>query len=157
MSSYAWQLSVSRDISFLVASHHISELLRAPQWIDIPGACSYCRRLLLRDSQLIPILEFSSEQAYSRQPLVLLLTYKGKQGERWGAIRLTHYPQMVSISDSMVGDMKQLSPIIRDYSIAAVCMEERHYGIVNVAQLFSPRPVVLSPSGLQLLASRSRA
>jgi len=109
-TSDAWLLECGESLSIAVGDHEMVELLQAAQCHHVPGSPYYCSQVLLRDEDIVPVMDIDAlQRGIAAEPsdfYLCLLNYQEASNSplRQLAVKVRRAPERIQVDDAQLCD-----------------------------------------------------
>ncbi len=110
-TSDAWLLECGESLSIAVGDHEMVELLQTEQCHQVPGSPYYCSQVLLRDSEIVPVMDIDAlHRGAVPMPFdsyLCLLSYQEAANTplKQLAVRVRRAPERIRVDDAQVCEL----------------------------------------------------
>ncbi|CAH1903817.1 CheW-like domain-containing protein [Candidatus Nitrotoga sp. HW29] len=127
-----------------IGLHEVAELVMSPRLVNVPLAPDYCHSLCIWQDRAIPFVELApliGQRTLKKISLALVVTYFAQSNgeQRWGALGLSTYFRMMSVSDDAACLLPQDSPAWPSIAHSCFQLVDENVPILNLNALFEQR------------------
>jgi len=142
----AWLLDFGGDCRAAVGTRELLHLVDAPVTFAVPRSPEYCRRVVMWQERLLPVMDIATRVgSVSRQaPFLAVIGYQQQRGEypHFGALMLSSPPRQLEVSDEQACRLPDKDGAWRELSISCFEHQGSPVPVLNLCRIFSiaPRP-----------------
>jgi hypothetical protein len=139
-----WLLNFSGGAAGVIGQHELLHLIQQPQTHEVPGAPAYCRRVLIWERGILPVLDVGvwSDPATIgiAAPVIAIVAFQldGDPAPGFGGLALTTAAQRIDVDDAWACTLPPLLNRWRPISWSCFVRDHRPLPILNLARLFAP-------------------
>lgn len=144
-ASDAWLLECGEALSIAVSDRQMVELLQAEHCHHVPGAPYYCSRVLLRNDNLIPVMDIEAlcqgRAAEWLDSYLCLLNYREAANSplQQLAVRVRRVPERIQVNDALICELPQDldSSLLKPLALSCFTHQGKPVLILDIANLCS--------------------
>ncbi len=141
----AWLLDCGEDLAFAVGDHEMVELLQAQQCHHVPGSPHYCSQVLLRDEEIIPVMDVDALHRGAAPPpfdsYLCLLQYQDAPHAalKQLAVRVRRAPERIQVDDAQMCEFPTEfdSSLLRPLALSCFTHHAKPVLVIDIANLCS--------------------
>jgi hypothetical protein len=141
----AWLLDFGGACQAAVGTRELLHLVDAPVTFAVPRTPGYCRRVVLWQERLLPVMDIAARLGTPPcpAPYLAVIGYQRQRGEypQFGALMLSTPPRQLAVGDEQACRLPDESSAWRELSIS--CFE--HQGVpvpvLDLCRIFGSAPV----------------
>ena len=137
----AWLLTLDAELWAAVGEREMIHLIQSPRVFEIPDAPTYCRRVLLWEAEIVPVMDLAAwlreRRAASTPARVGIVAYHASSGIAYGALPLQAVPARRRVSDDQACALPEQPPGWARIALSCFREGDRAVPILDVHYLFS--------------------
>ena len=141
----AWLMQIDRLSKVAVGQLELIHIIAAPEYIEVPKAPEYCKRVVIWNGRVIPVVDLSmlvnKTSAYYQHNAVAVALYSAGAGKelKYGGIQLTDMPGLDKVSNEQHIAESELPRNWKPVSISGDRGKENDIvPILDLPRLFTP-------------------
>lgn len=140
----AWLLDFGNACRAAVGVRELMHLVDAPVTFAVPLAPGYCRRVVLWQERLLPVMDIAAR--VGAQPcnasFLAVIGYQQQRGEypQFGALMLSSPPRQLAVSDEQTCSLPDESSAWQELAISCFEHQGAPVPVLNLSRIFSSAP-----------------
>jgi chemotaxis signal transduction protein len=136
----AWLLDFGDACKAAVGTRELLHLVDAPVTFTVPRTPDYCRRVVLWQERLLPVMDIAARfGALPRTaPFLAVIGYQQQRGEypQFGALMLSSPPMQLAVSNNQACSLPDESSAWRELAVSCFEHQGSPVPILNLCRLF---------------------
>ncbi len=137
----AWLLDFGDSCRAAVGTRELLHLVDAPATFAVPCTPEYCRRVVLWQERLLPVMDMAARlgAAPHDAPFLAVVGYQKLRGEypQFGALMLASPPRQLAVSDEQACALPAESSAWREWAVSCFELHGTPIPVLNLRHLFS--------------------
>jgi chemotaxis signal transduction protein len=140
----AWLLDFGDACRAAVGARELLHLVDAPATFAVPLAPDYCRRVVLWQERLLPVMDIAAR--VGAQPcnasFLAVIGYQRQRGEypQFGALMLSSPPRQLAVSDEQTCPLPDEGSAWQELAISCFEHQGAPVPVLNLRRIFSSAP-----------------
>ena len=140
----AWLLDFGDACMAAVGTRELLHLVDAPATFVVPYTPEYCRRVVLWQERLLPVMDIAARLGAQPRtaPFLAVIGYQNQRGEypQFGALMLSSPPRQLAVSDERACRLPDENIAWRGLAISCFEHQGTAVPILNLRRIFGSAP-----------------
>lgn len=140
----AWLLDFGDSCRAAVGVRELLHLVDAPVTFAVPCTPGYCRRVVLWQKRLLPVMDIATRVGAQpgQAPFLAVIGYQQRRGEypQFGALMLSSPPTQLAVSDERTCRLPDEGSAWRELAISCFEHQGSPVPVLNLCRIFSSAP-----------------
>jgi len=140
----AWLLDFGDACRAAVGARELLHLVDAPMTFAVPCTPEYCRRVVLWQERLLPVMDIARRVGAQPRPAPFLavIGYQQQRGEapQFGALMLSSPPRQLAVSDEQACGLPDGSSAWQELAISCFEHQGAAVPVLDLRRIFSSAP-----------------
>ena len=140
----AWLLDFGGDCRAAVGARELLHLVDTPVTFAVPCTPEYCRRVVLWQERLLPVMDIATRVGAQprKAPFLAVIGYQRQRGEypQFGALALSSPPRQLAVSDEQTCQLPDESGAWPELAISCFEHQGAPVPVLNLSRIFSSAP-----------------
>lgn len=137
----AWLLDFGDTCRAAVGTRELLHLVDTPVTFAVPCTSAYCRRVVLWQERLLPVMDIAARLGAlpRKAPFLAVIGYQQQRGEypQFGALMLSSPPRQVAVSDEQACRLPDESSAWQELAISCFEHQGSPVPVLNLSRIFS--------------------
>jgi chemotaxis signal transduction protein len=140
----AWLLDFGDACRAAVGARELLHLVDAPATFAVPCTPGYCRRVVLWQERLLPVMDIATRVGAQpgKAPFLAVIGYQQQRGEypQFGALMLSSPPRQLAVSDEQTCRLPEENSAWQELAISCFEHQGAPVPVLNLCRIFSSAP-----------------
>ncbi len=141
----AWLLDFGDSCQAAVGVRELLHLVNAPATFAVPHTPEYCRRVVLWQERLLPIMDIKARlgSVPLEESFLAVVGYQRQRGTypQFGALALASPPRQLAVNDEQACPLPDESSVWRELAISCFEHQGSPVPVLNLSRIFGAAPL----------------